>query len=209
MRLLVSGTTRSLAKALAKHPESFGRLLTPSNRNSIEAMTSDGFPWACDNGCFNGLDEPAFRRMLRRVSGKPGLLWVCAPDVVGSAVDTLRLLDVWEPVLRAAGVPIAFVGQDGQERLPVPWSRFDAFFVGGTTEWKMSDDAAALVVEAKERGKLTHMGRVNSRRRLRYAFQSGCDSVDGSGFSRWGDAHLLKFARWLGEIRGELFGPVV
>ena len=183
MRLLVSGTTRSLAAAMAVAPDAFGKLLTPANRNSVAWASQDGLPWACDNGCFHRLDAPLFRRMIGRAAGRPGLLWVACPDKLGDARATLELFSEWGPELRAAGVPVAFVGQDGQEDLPVPWDLLDALFVGGSTAWKLSEAAADLMREAKRVGKWVHMGRVNSRRRLEAAYRVGCDSVDGTGFT--------------------------
>jgi hypothetical protein len=51
--------------------------------------------------------------------------------------------------------------------------------------------ARFLVREAKARGKLAHCGRVNTRKRIRYAAGVGCDSCDGSGFSRWPDKRII------------------
>ncbi len=203
MILLVSGTTKSFTRAAAVRPLAFGRLLTPANRNSIAWVTGDGKPWAVDNGCFHCLDAPAFTRLVGKVAGKLGLLWVAAPDVVGDARTTLERFREWLPMLRAAGVPVALVGQDGTEELELPWDDFACLFIGGTTRWKLSQASADLGFEAKRRGKMLHFGRVNSRRRLRAAFERGCDSVDGTGMSRWGDVHLLKFARWLAQIEAE------
>lgn len=177
VRLLVSGTTRTLARLAGAHARHLGKLLTPQSRNSARWAGAGGLPWACDNGCFRRLDERAFRGMVRRVAGRPGLLWVVCPDVVADARSTLELFDAWEPELRAAGVPVAFVGQDGQEDLPLPWDRFEALFVGGSTGWKLSEAAADLTGEAKARGKLVHMGRVNSRRVWR--------QLTGSAVTRW------------------------
>ena len=202
MRLLVSGATRSLARAVAEYPDAFGKLLTPANRNSLAWAGADGRPWAVDNGCFHRFDEARFRRLVARAAGKPGLLWVAAPDVVADARATLARWSEWAPELRAAGVPLAFVGQDGAEDLPLPWEDMAALFVGGSTRWKLSQASADLGLEAKRRGLLLHMGRVNSRRRLLAAYGRGCDTVDGTGMSKWGDRHLPKFARWLAEIQG-------
>jgi hypothetical protein len=174
-----------------------GVLLAPANRNAVTWPLSTGLPWAADNGCFHRLDAGGFRRMVRRVAGQPRLLWVCCPDVVADARATLDLFGEWQPELDAAGVPVALVGQDGLEDLPIAWERIACLFVGGTTSWKLSNAAGDLVTEAKARGKWCHMGRVNSRKRLEHALRIGCDSVDGTGFSRWGDRHLAKFCRWL------------
>ncbi len=197
MRILVSGGTATLRRVLPKWGHLLGRLTTPANGNSTASLVSAGLPWAADYGCFGGLDAPAFRRMLAKLGGTPGLLWVACPDVVADAAATLLLFEQWVFELRAAGVPVAFVLQDGQEALPVPWRYLDAVFVGGSTRWKLSEDAAALVAEAKRRKLWAHFGRVNSLRRIRTAIDFGCDSVDGGLFSRWGDAKLERGCEWV------------
>ena len=53
-------------------------------------------------------------------------------------------------------------------------------FVGGSTEFKLGPVAAALCQEAKARGLWVHVGRVNSRKRLRYSASIGADSADGT-----------------------------
>jgi hypothetical protein len=140
-------------------------------------------PWGVDNGAFSGFDPVAFRELVGRSAGKPGLLWVVCPDVVADARATLEMWRVWSPVLRSASVPVAFVLQDGQERHELPAA--DCYFIGGSTEFKLSEAAADLAAEGKRRGAWVHMGRVNSLRRLAIAHDMGCDSVDGSGYSRF------------------------
>jgi hypothetical protein len=68
-------------------------------------VLATGFPWAADNGAFTGFDAAAFASLLGRVAGKPGCLFVACPDVVGDARATLALFDIWQPVLKAVGVP--------------------------------------------------------------------------------------------------------
>lgn len=154
-------------------------------------------PWACDNAAFSGFDEAAFGRMLDRVAGQAGCLWVAAPDVVGDADATLDLFRAWEPRIRGHRLRVALVAQDGLEGRRVPWSRVDALFLGGSTAWKEGDAARTLARRAAARGKLVHMGRVNSLRRIRLAAAFGCDSIDGSGFSMFPDARLPKGLRWV------------
>jgi hypothetical protein len=162
-------------------------------------------PWAADNDCFAGFHEGRYLDMLQAVTYQSGCLFVVAPDVVADARATLCLFDRWEPVLRCVWAtvneddvepgqlvhqPIAFVAQDGQERLPVPWGRFQALFVGGSTRWKLGPHAAALVREAKWRHKWVHVGRVNTLRRIAWCKALGVDSIDGSGFARFTRARL-------------------
>lgn len=188
MYLLVSGATTTV-KRYASSPH-LGHLLTPRKTNSVNLLKETGLWWAADNDCFNGFNETEFVKMLGKIKGKPKCLFVNCPDVVGNAEETLRLFNQWEPIIREYNLPVALVAQDGIESLDIPWSRFGALFIGGTTEWKLGQAVRGLVKEAKRRGKWVHMGRVNSFRRLKYAEWIGCDSVDGSGFSRFPDTQI-------------------
>lgn len=203
--LLVSGSTKSVGRLAASHPDTLGHLITPANRNGVASLLCTGLRWAADNGAFAGFDPKGFRRMLRRVAGHPRLLWVVCPDAVGDAKGTLALWRQWEPEVRAAGVPVAFVLQDGQELLEMPAA--DCYFIGGSTEFKLSHAAADLAAEGKRRGAWVHMGRVNSRRRMEYAYRVGCDSVDGSSASMFGDKYIHKYLQWIRQIgeQGVLF----
>ncbi len=100
------------------------------------------------------------------------------------------------PQIRALGYRVAFVAQDGQESLPVPWDEFDALFIGGSTEWKLGPHAREIAAEAKRRGKWLHMGRVNSERRFKYAAAIGCDSADGTYLTFGPDVNLPKLLSW-------------
>ena len=186
MRILVSGGTRDLKAMYRRYPEQLGVLITPRNLSRVTTAAKGlGAPWVADNGAFSGFDLAAFRRMLRRIRGKPGCLFVVCPDVVADARATLARFGEWALEVRASGQPVAFVGQDGAEDLDLPWDDFDAWFIGGSTGWKLSQASADLVAQAKRRGLHVHMGRVNSMRRLRAAVDMGCDSCDGSSYSRW------------------------
>lgn len=182
-----------------EHPGPLGRLLTPRHYWRIEDTILTGLPWAMDNDGFSGFNEERFLTMLEkaqeateaaaRFTGNTAK-FVTAPDVVGEASPTLELFDEWEPVIRAAGLPVALVAQDGLEDLVVPWDRMDALFIGGSTEWKLGDHARRLTFEAKARGLWVHMGRVNSYKRIRIAAAFGCDSFDGSKWARFRNTYL-------------------
>jgi hypothetical protein len=200
VRLLVNGGTATVRRLAGRYPDLLGHLLSPGCGNSVATTLSTGLPVAADNGAYSGFDPDAFRRLLRRVAGRPRLLWVVCPDRVGDARATLALFRAWEDEVRAAG-PIAFVLQDGQEDLPLPDA--DCYFVGGSTRWKLGRSAAWLVLAARAMGKPVHMGRVNSLRRVEAAYRLGCASVDGTSMSRWGDAHLTKFCAWLRRLQAQ------
>jgi hypothetical protein len=181
----------------------FGLLLTPLGGLGVATAFATDLPIAVDNAAFVGFDPIRFGGLLARIPDPPRCLWVACPDVVGDAEATLKMFDEWEPEIRSMGFRVALVGQDGLESVPLDrrnhyWDRCDAFFVGGTDAFKMPPDmrggscvglaeyvpAAALIREAKARGKWIHFGRVNSVRRINYCERLGCDSVDGSGLVR-------------------------
>ena len=181
-----------------------GRLVSPRSGNVVRP----GQRWAADNDAFLAWDEARFRKMLDRVKGWPGCLFVAAPDVVGDARGTLGRFDGWAAEIASRGLPVALVGQDGAESMELPWDRIDAFFVGGSTGWKLSAAAADLCVEAKGRGKWVHVGRVNTRKRLRIAHDVGADSVDGTGWSMFPDTYLKRDVPYLASLGRQplLFG---
>jgi EAL domain-containing protein (putative c-di-GMP-specific phosphodiesterase class I) len=76
----------------------------------------------------------------------------------------------------------------------------DSVFIGGSTEFKLGRTAASIARQAKRRGKHLHGGRVNTRQRFRYMAELGCDSIDGSGFSKWSAERIPMALRWLEEL---------
>jgi hypothetical protein len=136
---------------------------------------------------------------LSRMSARAGrrCLFAVAPDVVGNASATIARSAPFVGKIRAwFGLPVAFVAQDGLERLDVPWTWFDVLFIGGSTSWKLGPAARGLTAEAKKHGKRVHMGRVNSLRRLMYADAIGCDSADGTYLSYGPDVNLPRLLGW-------------
>ena len=125
-------------------------------------------------------------------------LWVkpANSDIRSDAAATLERSSPWLERIRSLGYSVAYVGQNGQGGVPVPWDDIDAFFIGGDDPWKLGPEAASLAAEAKRRGKWVHMGRVNSGRRWRYAERIGCDSVDGT-FLRWPTTNLPRLRTWI------------
>ena len=202
MMILVSGATATVER----YPE-VGCLVSPAVGNSIERLAASGRTWAADNGCFRSLDVPLFWRMLRRIAAadRDSLQWVTCPDVVGHAQATINRWTEWFPQIEALGLPAAFVGQDGLESITdqIQWHEITCFFVGGSDEWKLSHHAARLMVEAKRRGKLVHVGRVNTRKRIRHVLAScpQADSIDGRAFSAWPDQYIPRGLAWIREAK--------
>lgn len=157
-----------------------------------------GLRWAMDNDVYGGrFNETGFWRRLEFLQPhRDHCLFVVAPDIVANAIATLSAWRYWGPAIHAAGWPVAFVAQDGQEHLPLP-PEFDALFIGGSTAWKMSRQALTLIAEAKSRGAWVHVGRVNSLARMAHFQLAGVDSVDGTGPRYAPDRHTALYERQL------------
>lgn len=186
MFILVSGATVTVRQLLVQHPN-LGVLITPRAGN---VAPERGIIWAADNSAFSGLDEAAFLQMLERIRGREDCRFVTAPDVVGDHEATMAKWPHWQERIRSYGLCPAFVAQDGCLPGSVPWDTAGAVFIGGTTRYKLGEAAAAIVGEGNRRNVWTHIGRVNTARRLLYAAALGVCSVDGSGFSRFSRTHL-------------------
>lgn len=190
MMVLVSGATVTVRRYLG-HPH-LGRLVQPNNGNSMAEVAACGCLWAGDNACFTGLDPDKYLAMLDRMAAvdTSRLLFVPPPDVVGDAHGTLALFTAWLPALRRRRLPAALVAQDGLTSERVPWGAIAALFIGGSTAWKEGAAAAALMREAKRRGKWVHVGRCNSIRREQYISAIGADSFDGTSYSMYPDTYI-------------------
>lgn len=201
MKLLITQAHPSVMRR--QHPL-LGRLIQPRDCGNVADTAAAGVTWAADNDAFNGWSDEAearYRRMLDGMVGVPDCKFVTLPDVVGDARATaVRFNEWWQPVTDR-GLPPALVLQDGIEELGVPWDKISAVFIGGSTEFKLGDVAAEYAGEARARGLWVHMGRVNSLKRIRYAQDIGCHSVDGSQFSMFSDTWVPWALRWLEQDR--------
>jgi hypothetical protein len=186
MVLLVDALTDVWFKENPKLASSVGFLVSPRGGHAPSKVLQNTQIWAMDNDCFNGLNEKRFIKMLELWRGiYPSPKFVSVPDVVGDSAATLRLFSHWNPIIRQMGYPSALVAQDGLAIGMVEWDKIAAIFVGGTTKFKLSVQSADLCREAKLRGKWVHMGRVSTLRRTIFAMRLGCDSIDGSRYSKW------------------------
>jgi hypothetical protein len=204
-------------QAIEHSGDGFGRLLSPRQYARAVDTGASGIPWAADNDCFERpirgswertdptgkaqRNAERFRSMLRAITDVPGCRFIAAPDRVEERQTTTRLFEEWLPELQTTGQPIAYVLQDCHDNphgynYLIPWDDIGALFIGGSTEFKLGWSAERSVREAKKRGLWVHMGRVNSRKRFDYARAIGCDSIDGTKFSRWRNTWLPGALRW-------------
>jgi hypothetical protein len=180
MKLLVDQSDERIEGLMGRYPFIAGQLQTPLSRYRLRPGV-----FAVDNGAFAGKAGPAeLHHLLARL--RPSMdncLWVACPDVVGSARRTLEVFERLATWLQPW--PVALVCQDGQENLPIQWDSIAAVFIGGSTEWKMSDPVAHIIRAAQLLGKRTHVGRVNTPDRWAHFARLGVDTCDGTGASRY------------------------
>ncbi len=173
----------------------FGVLLTPWG---VSRTPSVEWKWAADNGCFSPRWEEA--RWLRWITNNPApetALFATIPDVVGDHAQTLERWPKYASMVKAMGYKTAFVLQDGASIPELPLEEMDALFIGGSTEYKLSEDARRIVQHCKDAGKWIHMGRVNSARRIKIAYSWGCDSVDGTYLAFGPDANTPRLIQMM------------
>lgn len=183
-----------------------GQIITPGKTGGKGGKQPAGetVQWVADNAVFTGRypGDEVYLNWLSSRNYLSNCRFATAPDVVCDAeATTARALPIL-PKIRALGLPAAYVAQNGATIANVPWSEFDALFIGGDTDWKLGPEAARLVAEAKSRGLWVHMGRVNTFNRLDYATILGCDSVDGTMLAFAPDDNLTKLLAWLWEVNG-------
>jgi hypothetical protein len=188
--------TQAEPQMLAFEHPNLGRLVQPRHFPKVAETVARCVPWAADNDAFVGFDAAAFEHMLHALAGLPGCLFVTCPDIVGEGGLTDLLFEEWAPRIMRHGLPLAYVVQEEgleYEWSGVPWGAIKALFIGcASDEEKLGERVRSLVAEAKCLGKWVHMGRVNSAKRIAYAMEIGCDSVDGTKWVRWRDTYLAE-----------------
>ena len=84
----------------------------------------------------------------------------------------------------------------------------DVLFVGGTTEYKLGEQAVSAIRKAQELGKKVHVGRVNSKKRVEIFNSLKVDSVDGTYLIFGPDTNFPNLERWMksaNDYRQEVF----
>lgn len=170
-----------------------GQMCQPNVGGTIRARE-----WAADNGCFSDRwNEIKWTRWLER---QPRTChFAVVPDVVGDHAATVERWSEYSSYVTGLGFKAAFVAQDGCELGDVP-AEAECLFIGGSTEFKLSETAKAIALDSRAAGRWVHMGRVNSRKRCLIAHEFGCHSVDGTLISFGPDVHLPRVIAWMEEI---------
>lgn len=180
-----------------------GAMMNPADGKALESL--DGISFAADNGRFaDNWTETRWLRSLERLRPlQAQVLFAVVPDVVADADATLIQWRRWAPIVRGLGYRTAYAAQNGLDLNEIPWDEIDCWFTGGTTAWKLSTEAYEAAALARSHGKWTHMGRVNSLKRLRVARDAGYDSADGTFIKFGPDINLDRIRGWLRRLDAE------
>lgn len=187
--------------------DDLGLILTPMMGNAPDLTR---VRWAADTGCYSQpqkhTDDGYLNWLDRRPRGT--CLFATAPDVVADAEATWDRSRRMLPQIRELGFNAALVVQNGIEYMDVRWDSFDAAFIGGSTEWKLSLTAWEFCQEARSRGKWVHWGRVNSLQRMWRARKANANSADGTYIAYAPDKLLPVVCRWLDRVNAQHLLPI-
>lgn len=181
MKIMLDCSRAKIEEYRERYEVDFWQLRTP-----LTNYARAGVPYGLDNGCFKTFLEKSWMRLLEQAhADRP--VFVCLPDIVGDAARTIELFEHFMPMTQ--GLPRALVLQDGISHHRIPWSDLAAVFIGGSDQFKYSNEAIAAAKTAKILGKWVHVGRVNTASRVRN-WLGLADSCDGSGVARFD--HMLE-----------------
>jgi hypothetical protein len=166
----------------------FAQLLTPLTR-----FAWYGGPFAVENGLYSGAEMDAFLSLLERQRPhREQCIFVSVPDVPFSARRTREVFNYWYPKLCVW--PLAYVSQNGQEDIDIPWPLVSAVFIGGDDAHKDGREGECVARAAMAMGKHVHWGRVNNAKRVRNILRICRDypklTCDGSGMSQYREQRI-------------------
>lgn len=162
----------------------------------------EGMGYCIDNGAWGyhnagqPFDEVPFLECCQKLGG--GADFITVPDIVEGGLDSLQLSLYWLPMLREFGVRLLIPVQDGMtvdDLRPLVGDDVGVF-VGGSTEFKVT-----TLYEWAQLPCYCHVGRVNTRRRIRACHNAGVDSIDGTSTTKWIQT-LPKLDEWVRDPQG-------
>jgi len=180
----MTGTRRNLA---VLREAGWRVLLSPTDR-----LNPKGFRYALDNGAWTAHQQGTewdvwkWSKAVANVGG--GADWIVLPDIVCGGTASLDRSLFWLDEMKDEKyLPQLLIavqnGMTADDLRPYVKCRV-GIFVGGDTEWK----EASLPMWgrlAKDVGCHMHVGRVNSKRRIKLCHMAGVDSFDGTSVSRF------------------------
>ena len=157
----------------------FGLLISLNSQREIKKPQ-----WAIDNGRFSkrGVNKAwtveKWEKMLVKYQNQTGCVFCVVPDVPYNAAATLAMFPQYHAIVKSYGYPSAICTQDGMTPNDISWQDISAVFIGGSDKHKLGKEAVVIMMEAIQRGKWVHVGRVNSPSRIMQFWYA--DSVDGT-----------------------------
>jgi hypothetical protein len=183
-------------------------IMTSPRARSVHGIHA-GRPWGMDCDVFSGpgYNEDAHLAFIERLTPMHATcLFMVVPDVPGDGAATRVLWEHGLPLYAITGLPLAYVMHDGCEQEDLP-EEADVMFLGGTDPWREAW-GAVMLQRAADLGKRTHVGRVNSRRRVTNLALLHADSCDGTYLAFQGrDTGLARIGGWLDAANTALFRP--
>lgn len=181
-----TGTKRNLA-ALRAH--GWGLLISRAG-----VWRTEGFSRICgDNGAWSdfqkgrAFDEDSYERFLNWIALQSVIPdWLVLPDIVAGGLQSLALSLRYINRCRAVAPLVLVAVQDGMtfsDLAPVVGPQI-GIFLGGSTEWKISQ-MAGWGNFCADNQLYYHVARVNSQKRMFMAIAAGATSIDGSSGSRY------------------------
>lgn len=201
MKFLIDGSANRIKVRRGQADEIIaGQFLTPlTGYKKCEDV------FGVDNGAFSGMTPKklqGFTRLLARYyEHRDKCLFVAIPDKVADHKQTLIMWDEFHHV--ADGYNKSFVVQDGFDGWP---SNADSLFIGGSTEFKDSDECGQIVLSAIKNNMHVHVGRVNTYDRFIKFHMLGANTCDGSGISMY-DHMIEKLYELLKEYNHWINSP--
>ena len=163
----------------------------------------DGLRYALDNGAWScyqqklPFDDEGFSSLVETYGA--GAEFVVIPDKVAQGSKSLEFSLSWLPRLKGLRMLLLPVQDDmSPDDVGAVLERHPGMgiFLGGTTEWKLATmQGWGMVAHAFRR--CYHVGRVNTRKRIRMCQHAGAHSVDGTS----GTLFSVTVPRLDGEIR--------
>jgi hypothetical protein len=159
--------------------------------NPTDPKPPSGFRFAIDNGAWRSymqkvpFDYDRFAHLVDQHGAAAD--FVVIPDIVCGGNDSLEFSLSWLHRLRGIRLLLLPV-QDGMhaDQIGAVLRHHDGLgiFLGGSTEWKLQTMYGWGMV-AHALSCYYHIGRVNSRRRIRLAHEAGANSIDGTAGTRY------------------------
>ena len=169
-----------------KHEGKIGMMVSPAT-NWYKQHSF--IPYSIDNGIYADTVagrkwefEPFLKLLYKAKESPVDPEFIVVPDELFDAKKTKEKFKYYSEHIKNLGFKfrLAMAVQDGMTPNDIP-SKDVVAFIGGSTKFKQEKTADFI-----KAGFDVHVGRVNTLKRLFWAKQLGCVSVDGSGWFRCG-----------------------